>query len=90
MPTLGPREDGNAVRMSWLGVAKGGCDFASCGRPDEGCDLGLNVDSREARAGKGVVKVDGAIIGAAPSGEKTRLPGAESNGFDGGTVVPSV
>lgn len=90
LPALRPREDCNAVRVFWLGVAEGGCDFAAGGRPDEGCNLGLYVNGREASTGKGVVKVDGAVVGAAPSGEEARLPGAESNGFDGGAVEPPV
>ena len=90
MPTFGPREDGDAIRMVRLGVAKGGRNLSSSGRPDQRSDLSVDVDSCEAGSRKGMVEMDSSVVGAAACSKQAPLPRAESNCFNSRTVKPFV
>ena len=87
---LGPGEDGYAVRVLRLGVAECRCYFPAGGRPDQGSDLGVDVDRREACAREDVVEMYSAIVGTAPCGYEATLPGAEGYCFYSGAMSPFV
>ena len=76
--------------MLWLRVTERRRNFPSSVRPDERGDLRLDTDGREAGPGVGMVEVDGAVVRAAAGGDESPLPGAKSDGFDGGAVDPFV
>lgn len=76
--------------MLRLRVSERGGNLAARGAPDQTRHLRVDVDGRETSPREDVVKVDGAVIGAATGGEEAALPGAESDGFDGSGVEPLV
>jgi len=84
------RKHGNAVRMVGLGVTERRGDFAARGAPDQGRDLGVDLDDVEEGAAGRVVEVDSAVVGAAACGDNVFAPGREGDGFDCRAVLPFV
>jgi hypothetical protein len=74
----------------WLCIAERCCDLTASSTPYETGDLCSHVDGSEFGAGEGVVEMNAAVIGTPTCGQKTSLPGTESNSFDGGAMVPAV
>jgi hypothetical protein len=85
-----PFEDGDAVGMVRLRKPERRCNLTPRGAPDQAGDLGVTVEGGEGGAGQGVEEMDASVVGAAADGEETALPGAESDGFDGGGESESV
>lgn len=61
-------------------------ELALVGVPLQSAHLRAGVDRVEARAGGAAPGADAAVRGAAARGEETLLPGAPSDGLDGGLV----
>lgn len=65
LSAFGPGEDGDAHGVVGVGVAEGCGDFAVRSGPEEGSDLGGDVDGGERGAREGVEEVDAAVVGSA-------------------------
>lgn len=90
LSALGPAENGDAVRMLWVSVAKSCRDLASPRGLNEGRDLRRDRDGGQSGPGRRVEEVNALVIGTASRGDKPGAPWTECDGLDCSPVSPKL